>query len=148
MGVIKMEQRILTPWLELDLVIRLVVSALLGGIIGYEREQREKPAGLRTHMLVSIGACLFTILSIYAFGDRSEPSRIASNVVVGIGFLGAGTIVHARGRVSGLTTAASVWTVAAIGMAIGTGLYIVGFVASLLIYIVLRLFTVMENQDK
>ena len=143
-----MEPRILTPWLELDMVIRLIVSAVLGGLIGFERERREKPAGFRTHMLVSVGACLFTILSIYAFGDRAEPSRIASNVVVGIGFLGAGTIVHERGRVSGLTTAASVWTVAAVGMAIGTGLYIVGLIASLVVYIILRFFTVVESQDK
>ena len=143
-----MEPRILTQWLELDMVIRLIVSAVLGGFIGYERERREKPAGLRTHMLVSIGSCLFTILSIYAFGDKSDPGRIAANIVVGIGFLGAGTIVHARGHVSGLTTAASVWAVSAIGMAVGTGFYLIGIVAALLVFIVLRFLMGMENQDK
>lgn len=143
-----MEPRLLTQWLELDMAIRLVVSAFLGGVIGYEREHMEKPAGLRTHMLVAIGACLFTILSVYAFNDTAAPGRTAANIVVGIGFLGAGTIVHARGKVSGLTTAASVWAVSAIGMAIGTGFYILGIVAAILVFIVLRFLIAIEHQDK
>jgi putative Mg2+ transporter-C (MgtC) family protein len=140
-----MEPRLLTPWLELDMVIRLVASALAGGLVGYEREQRDKPAGLRTHMLVSLGACLFTILSVYGFSG-SDPSRIAANIVVGVGFLGAGTIIQSRGRVRGLTTAASVWTVAAIGMAIGTGLYLVGIVSAVLVTIILVLFTRLDKE--
>ncbi len=143
-----MEPRMLTQWLELDMVIRLVVSAFLGGVIGWERERREKPAGLRTHMLVSLGACLFTILSVYAFGDTSDPARVAANIVVGIGFLGAGTIVRSMGKVSGLTTAASVWAVSAIGMSIGAGLYIIGIASALLVFIVLRFLMGMENTDR
>ena len=143
-----MEPRILTPWLELDMVIRLIVSVIAGGLIGYERERMDKPAGLRTHMLVSTGSCLFTILSMYAFGSGSDPGRVAANIVVGIGFLGAGTVVHARGKVSGLTTAASIWAVSAIGMAIGTGLYIIGIVSTVLVFIVLQLFIKLENLGK
>jgi putative Mg2+ transporter-C (MgtC) family protein len=138
-----------TSWLELDMVIRLLAAALAGGLIGYERQQRDKPAGLRTHILVALGSCLFTILSIYAFGAKSEPSRIASNIVVGIGFLGAGTIIRSDGgRVIGLTTAASIWVVAAIGMAMGTGFYLIGTISAILVFLVLRLFTAFENQGK
>jgi putative Mg2+ transporter-C (MgtC) family protein len=137
-----------TPWIEVDMVIRLVVSALVGGIIGFERERMEKPAGLRTYTLVSIGSCLFTLLSLFAFGSESDPGRVAANIVVGIGFLGAGTIIQAQGQVRGLTTAASIWAVSAIGMAFGTGMYLVGLVAAFLIIIVLRVLFKLRHSDK
>ena len=99
-------------------------------------------------MLVAIGSCLFTILSVYAFGDTAAPGRVAANIVVGIGFLGAGTIIHARGKVSGLTTAASVWAISAIGMAIGTGYLLIGIVTSVLIYVVLHVLIKLEHTEK
>jgi putative Mg2+ transporter-C (MgtC) family protein len=136
----------LTQWLELDLVIRLMVSAMAGGLIGWERERREKPAGFRTHILVSMGSTLFTILSIYAFGAGTDPARVAAGIVLGVGFLGAGTIIRGDGgRIVGLTTAASVWVVAAIGMAIGTGFYLLGIFSCLFVFIVLLLFTKIED---
>jgi putative Mg2+ transporter-C (MgtC) family protein len=144
-----MEPLILTPWLELDMVVRLIVSIMAGGLIGWERERRDKPAGFRTHILVAMGSTLFTILSIYAFGGNYDPSRVAAGIVLGVGFLGAGTIIRGDGgRVVGLTTAASVWVVAAIGMAIGTGFYLLGIVATALVFIVLLLLTKLENLGK
>ncbi len=134
-----MEPWELTPWGELDAVIRLLIAAVVGGVIGYEREHAGKAAGLRTLILVCIGAALLTITSIYGFGEPADPSRIAAGVVVGVGFLGAGTILHGEGGiVAGLTTAATVWTVAAIGLAIGSGLYLVGVVTSVIILVALR----------
>ncbi len=131
----------LTPWVELDAVIRLVAAAVVAGIIGFERERARKPAGLRTHILVSVGAALFTLASIYGFGNLGDPARIAAGVVVGIGFLGAGTIIHheATGGVIGLTTSASIWLVAAIGLTMGAGLYLLAAVTGIIGFIVLRL---------
>jgi putative Mg2+ transporter-C (MgtC) family protein len=112
-----------------DLTLRLAAATLLGGLIGLEREQRERAAGLRTHALVSVGSALFTIVSIYGFpvlagGDAAlDPSRVAAQIVSGIGFLGAGIIIFRDNTVRGLTTAATVWAVAGIGMASGGGLY-------------------------
>lgn len=119
---------------------RLVLSIILGGLIGYERETEHKPAGLRTLTLVSLGSCLFMIISIRtAQGlENVDPTRIAAQVVTGIGFLGAGAILHARGAVYGLTTAVSIWLVAAIGLAAGAGLYIEAVVVALLGFIILR----------
>lgn len=97
---------------------KLLISAVLGGIVGYERETHERPAGLRTHVLVCLGATLFMILSI---SFRNDPVRIAAQIVTGIGFLGAGTILHQGTTIKGLTTAASLWIVSAIGMAVGIG---------------------------
>jgi putative Mg2+ transporter-C (MgtC) family protein len=111
-------------------LLRLVVAAALGGAIGFERELREREAGLRTHMLVSVGSALFTIVSAYGFTSfiesgssavRADPTRIAAQIVTGIGFLGAGAIIRMGISVRGLTTAASLWVVAAIGMAAGAG---------------------------
>ncbi|RLC93934.1 MAG: MgtC/SapB family protein [Chloroflexi bacterium] len=129
----------LTPWDELDMVIRLLISALVGGLIGYERERAEKPAGLRTIVLVSVGATLFTLASINGFGWSSDPSRVAAGIVVGIGFLGAGTILRGEGGVVGLTTAATIWSVAAIGLALGAGLYLMAVIAAIIVLGVLRL---------
>ncbi|MBD3335063.1 MAG: hypothetical protein GF355_06070 [Candidatus Eisenbacteria bacterium] len=115
-------------WAELGTyALRLVGASVLGGIIGFERERERKPAGLRTHMLVASGCCLIMLISGRApdlFDSRlADPTRIAAQIVTGIGFLGAGSIIQARGAVYGLTTAASIWMVAAIGMAIGAGFY-------------------------
>jgi putative Mg2+ transporter-C (MgtC) family protein len=144
-----MEPLILTEWPEIDMVIRLIVSAMAGGLIGWERERREKPAGFRTHILVAMGSTLFTIFSVYAFGGNYDPSRVAAGIVLGVGFLGAGTIIRGNGgRVVGLTTAASVWVVAAIGMAVGTGFYLLGIIASVLVFLVLLLLTKVENMRK
>ena len=128
----------LTPVVELDVVLRLIIAALIGGLIGYERERAEKPAGFRTHLLVCVGAALLTIISVYGFGASSDPSRVAAGIVVGIGFLGAGTILRGEREVIGLTTAATVWVVAAIGMALGLGLYLVAAVTAVIAFIALR----------
>jgi putative Mg2+ transporter-C (MgtC) family protein len=94
---------------QLDLALRLIVAAILGGAIGVERERHDRPAGMRTHLLVSLGAAAFTILSIFSFGAGSDPGRVAAQIVTGIGFLGAGSIIKGQGTVTGLTTAASLW---------------------------------------
>ena len=110
--------------LALELSIRIVAAALIGAVIGYERELRGKGAGVRTHVLVALGSALFMILSIYGFpeGYRFDASRIAAGVVGGLGFLGGGIIMKNK-RVSGLTTAAGIWVTGAIGMAVGAGMY-------------------------
>ncbi|MGH2677187.1 MAG: MgtC/SapB family protein, partial [Actinomycetota bacterium] len=113
---------------DVELALRLLGAALLGGVIGLEREVRDQPAGFRTHMLVALGSCLFTLISAYGFGAFQgdpgvpyDPTRIAAQIVTGIGFLGAGAIIRSGMSVRGLTTAASLWVVAAIGMAVGAG---------------------------
>lgn len=125
--------------LELELSLRLLFAGVLGVIIGIEREYRAKEAGFRTHFLVSMGSALFMIVSQYGFNNvleagivRVDPSRIASQVVSGIGFIGAGTIIFHKQIVRGLTTAAGIWATAAIGLAIGSGLYILGTITTLL----------------
>lgn len=108
----------------LDVALKIVLSFLFGALIGFEREKRNRPAGLRTHILVSVGAALITLVSIEFFRKYGEsPSRIAANIVVGIGFLGAGTIMKEGVSVRGLTTAASIWVASAIGLACGLGYY-------------------------
>jgi len=109
--------------LRLELLLQLALAAVLGGAIGIEREMKGKPAGLRTNILICVGAALFTHLSLL-IGGQANPDRIAASVITGVGFIGAGTILHMRGSVSGLTSAATIWVVAAIGMATGTGLYL------------------------
>jgi putative Mg2+ transporter-C (MgtC) family protein len=128
----------------LDLLARLLVAGILGGAIGAERELREHDAGLRTHMLVAVGAALFTIVSAYAWTDFNfsarngityDPTRIAAQIVTGIGFLGAGAIIRQGLSVRGLTTAASLWVVAAIGMASGAGYYPGALVATIVVLV-------------
>jgi putative Mg2+ transporter-C (MgtC) family protein len=122
-------------------VLKLLLAVVLGGLIGYERESEAKPAGLRTMVLVAMGSCLFTIASIkisLAEGGPFDPGRIASGIVTGIGFLGAGAILRSSGHVLGLTTAASIWLVAAIGMAVGMGLYAEALLATLVGFLILR----------
>lgn len=127
--------------LRLDLLVKLGLAVLLGGIIGFERELSGKPAGLRTNILICIGAALLMDISIrigIADGRRiGDPGRIAAQIVSGVGFLGAGTIMHSQGMVTGLTSAATIWVVAAIGMTVGAGYYVEGMSAGLLVTFVL-----------
>jgi len=123
---------------EQEMVIRIVIAAFLGAVIGYERARAKKPAGIRTHLLVCMGAALFTVISIWGFVGNADPSRIAAGVVVGVGFLGAGTILRQERGVAGLTTAATIWAVAAVGVAMGAGLYVVGAVAAVMVPLALR----------
>lgn len=129
--------------MDLEFAIRLLISCVCGGAIGIERRHRHKEAGVKTHMIVAVGAALFVIISKYAFSDmlcfngvRADPGRIASNVVTGVSFLGAGMISIRGDIVLGLTTAAGIWVTASIGMAIGAGLYILGISGTILIIIV------------
>jgi putative Mg2+ transporter-C (MgtC) family protein len=120
--------------LQLDLSLRLVLAAVLGAMIGAEREIHGHPAGIRTHMLVALGSGLFTVLSIHGFGQGPgvpiDPTRIAAQIVSGIGFLGAGAILKDGIVIRGLTTAASLWATAAVGMAAGAGEYVIGAVGA------------------
>ena len=126
--------------IEVEMVLRLLLATALGAIIGYQRERAGKPAGLRTHILICAGAALFTVASLYGFGTAADPARIAAGIVAGIGFLGAGAIMRrGEGVVAGLTTAATIWAVAAIGLAAGAGLYLVSAVTTVIILIVLYL---------
>ena len=119
--------------------MRLVLATFLGAVIGFQREMSGKEAGLRTNMLICLGSALFTVLSIYGF-PGSDPSRIAAGVATGIGFIGAGVILHRTGgAVIGLTSAATIWAVAGIGMAAGAGLYIIAAVATVLALVILLL---------
>lgn len=130
---------------EKEILIRIAVAAILGGIIGLEREQKEWVAGLRTHILVTVGATLAMIVSIHGYEDvlgkkgfDIDPSRVAAQVVSGVGFLGAGTIIFLKKEIiKGLTTAASIWSVAVVGLAIGGGMYWAGVVTTLLMLFVL-----------
>lgn len=122
---------------ELDMILRLLLSAVLGAVIGYQRERAGKQAGLRTNTLICVGAALFTVVSIYGF-DADDTARVAAGVVTGIGFLGAGAIIRSgEGILAGLTTAATIWAVAGIGLAAGAGLYVASAVATAIILAVL-----------
>jgi putative Mg2+ transporter-C (MgtC) family protein len=129
---------------EIEMAARLVLAAILGGAVGFERRQAEKPAGVRTLALVSMGSALFTLISAFGFG-LGDPSRIAAQVVTGIGFLGAGTIMRIGADVRGLTTAASIWLVAAVGMAAGTGMYILSVVGAVLALTIIHFFPRRQN---
>jgi putative Mg2+ transporter-C (MgtC) family protein len=108
---------------EVEMLARLVLAVVLGALIGLDRETRDKPAGLRTFAIVSLGACIFTLVGEMAFTGAAETSRVVSTIITGVGFLGAGTIIQRRSGVLGLTTAAGIWASAGIGMAAGIGLY-------------------------
>jgi putative Mg2+ transporter-C (MgtC) family protein len=118
---------------DLELLGRLLLAAVLGGAIGAERELNDQAAGLRTHMLLTIGACLFTLISAYGFGGPTDPSRLAAQIVTGIGFLGGGAIVRHGLTVKGLTTAASIWATASVGVAVGAGSYLLGVGGAVLV---------------
>lgn len=126
--------------MQLDYLLRIAIAAICGTAIGYERKNRMKEAGIRTHFIVAVGAALIMIVSKYGFQDQMgwqninlDPSRIAAQVVTGVGFLGAGIIFMHRESIKGLTTAAGIWVTAGIGLAIGSGLYFVGAVATIVI---------------
>lgn len=119
----------------LEMILRLLLATALGAGIGYQRERSGKAAGLRTHILIASGAALFTIASIFGFSGAVDPSRVAAGVVAGIGFIGAGVIFRGARteRVAGLTTAASIWATAAVGLAAGAGLYLISVIATIII---------------
>lgn len=124
--------------IEVEMILRLLLATALGAIIGFQRERAKKPAGLRTHVLICLGAATFTIVSIYGFGATEDTARVAAGVVAGVGFLGAGAIIRGgEGIVAGLTTAATIWSVAGIGLAAGAGLYLIAAVVTALVLIVL-----------
>ena len=131
--------------MSMEFIFRVFVAALLGGIIGFEREYRAKEAGLRTHFLVAMGSALFMILSQFGFESQLgmptislDPSRIASQVVTGIGFIGAGTIIFQKHVIKGLTTAAGLWVTSAIGLTCGSGMYLLAVTATLLVLLCLE----------
>ncbi len=126
---------------ETEFFARLALSVVLGALIGMEREAHDRPAGLRTHMLVCMGATIFSIAALY-FALSGEPAgsvavNIAANIVIGIGFIGAGAIFKAENKVKGLTTAADLWVIAAVGMLTGLGYYLHAVIAAVLVYLVL-----------
>ncbi|MFV1990747.1 MAG: MgtC/SapB family protein [Acidimicrobiales bacterium] len=121
---------------DLETIARLSAAAGFGAVLGLERGFREQKAGLRTHVLIALASALFTIVSINGFG-RADPSRVAAQIVAGVGFLGAGAILQGKGQTRGLTTAASIWTAAGLGMAAGTGMYVAGGFAVALSVVVL-----------
>lgn len=123
--------------LQIELLAQLGLAVLLGGWIGLERELNGKPAGLRTNILICVGATLFTTLSLKLSLGRGDPARVAAQILPGVGFIGAGTILHARGAVVGLTSAATIWVVAAIGVALGSGFYLDGIGTTLVVLAVL-----------
>jgi len=121
---------------DIETIFRLVLGIALGGLIGFERELKHRPAGLRTHMLVSLGATVFTIISL---SFDVEPSRIAAGIVTGIGFLGAGSIIAQKGHIRGITSAATLWVVAGIGLSVGVGQYIIAIITALFVSAILQL---------
>jgi putative Mg2+ transporter-C (MgtC) family protein len=135
----------------IEMTIKIFVIIILAGVVGFDRELRHKPAGVKTHMLVGLGSAVFTIMSIWFYKEfkgqaQVDPSRIAAQIVTGIGFLGAGTIIQFGGSVIGLTTAASLWSVAAIGIAVGTGNYFLASIttgAMVLVFVLINRITEM-----
>jgi len=123
---------------KLELLLQLALATLLGGAIGLERELGGKPAGLRTNILICIGSALYTQLSLSMVHGATDATRVAGQIVTGVGFIGAGTILHARGAVVGLTSAATIWVVAAIGVALGAGHYAEALLTTLVVLVVLQ----------
>lgn len=133
--------------LNQEIVLRLVLAAVFGAIVGYEREKKKMPAGLRTHMLVCLGAALITLTSIMAF-DGLEPARVAAGIVTGIGFLGAGTIFRDQNRVRGITTAADIWVIAGVGLAVGAGFYLGAVTTMILLVIIMHYVKKFEKKKR
>lgn len=134
---------------NVELVLRLLLSTLVGGIIGIERENNNRPAGLRTHILVSVGAALIMLISTQGFHGLeggSDPSRLAAQVVSGIGFLGAGTIIRTGNSITGLTTAASIWVCGGLGLAIGSGYYLGGIATAIIAFLSLGVLNKLEKK--
>jgi putative Mg2+ transporter-C (MgtC) family protein len=135
----------MTPLSDLELFERLSLAAVLGGVLGLEREWHHKTAGLRTNILIAMGAALFTLMSIELTETSGDPSRVASQIVTGIGFLGAGAILRTNAGVQGLTTAAAIWVNAAIGVTVGGGEYHLAFIATGVTLIVLAVLPPIER---
>lgn len=134
--------------IETGTIVKLVVAILVGVLIGWEREKSKRPAGLRTHVLVSLGACLFTIAALEVVGAQADAlSRVIQGIATGVGFLGAGIIFHEKEKTIGLTTAAEVWSLAAIGTLVGLGSYALALIAAALILIVLVPFKWLEGKE-
>ncbi len=137
---------------EIEIVLRILVAGMLGGLIGFERERRQRPAGFRTHILVCIGAALVMIVSEYMYQEFAttsvDPSRLGAQVISGIGFLGAGTIIRDKFKVKGLTTAASLWAVACIGLAVGMGYFYIAIISAVIIFMTLALLGRIEKKTK
>lgn len=133
---------------ELEMTGRVALAMLAGAIPGLEREFHGAPAGLRTHMLVAGGSACFTLVSVFGFGDQADPSRVAAQIVSGIGFIGAGTIWLKQMGPGGLTTAASIWMVAAIGMLLGAGMYWLAISSSVLVFLTLRVLRPIEPSKR
>jgi putative Mg2+ transporter-C (MgtC) family protein len=137
---------------EIQIILRILVAAVLGALVGFERERQDQPAGLRTHMILVIGATLAMVLSVnlgYLYarpGTPADPARLAAQVISGIGFLGAGAILRYGFNVKGLTTATSLWTMAIVGMAVGAGYYLVGVITTALMLLVLTVLNILEKR--
>ncbi len=138
---------------QIQIVFQLILAVVLGALIGLERERKGKEAGLQTYSLVSLGACLFTIISLESFnlfvgkpGVNFDPARVIIAVATGIGFIGAGVVIFRRDHVEGITTAAGLWCVAAIGVAVGAGLYLPACLTTILALIILSGFAFMERK--
>jgi putative Mg2+ transporter-C (MgtC) family protein len=136
-----------------DLVARLLVAMICGALLGFDREMRHKAAGLRTHMMVSLGAASFTLAALHlaavaaaVHGPFGDPTRIIQGITAGVGFLGGGSIVRARGTIEGITTASSIWVVGAVGLACGGGAYLLAGVTAVLAFVTLRLLGVIERR--
>ena len=137
------------PW---DILLRLSLAAVMGALIGWEREAHDKPAGLRTHMMVCLGAATFTLATLQLFlltegepNSSSDPVRIAQGIVGGIGFLGAGQIIQSRGSVQGVTTAAGIWVVGAVGIACGIGHYVLAGMTIALAFVILTVVGLLQR---
>lgn len=130
---------------QVQVILEILLAAFLSTIIGWDREARRQPAGLRTHILVAVGSCLFTGLSVHAF--TGDTARVAAQIVTGIGFLGAGTIIQKGGQAHHLTTAASIWATAAVGMAVGVGAWLVSIGGTVIIWGVLVLVRRLKKED-
>ncbi len=134
-----------------EIVLRLFLAVVLGGVVGFERERHNRPAGFRTHILVCVGSALLMMVSAYGFSGQvgdgfiSDPGRIAAGVVTGIGFIGAGTVLQQRGGIRGLTTAATIWVVSGVGLAIGVGFYLGAVITTVFVLISLLLLRRLEG---
>ena len=137
----------LTTAQEIEIAVRLLLAAIFGLAVGYERRSADKPAGLRTLSLVCLGSAIFTIISAFGF-ETADQSRVAAQIVTGVGFLGAGTILRSGVTISGLTTAATIWATAAIGMAVGSGLYIVSVSGTVLVLVILYVFSPARRKEE
>ena len=137
----------LTTAQEIEIAVRLLLAAIFGLAVGYERRSADKPAGLRTLSLVCLGSAIFTIISAFGF-ETADQSRVAAQIVTGVGFLGAGTILRSGVTISGLTTAATIWATAAIGLAVGSGLYIVSVSRTVLVLVILYVFAPARRKEE